>query len=252
VAVTAKDLLIATAKGRGAGPNPVALKHDAKGEPEYPYNPAMTNGSLARIPLEDLRAHLADWTALTCATNAAQGNTDRVPFAGDKNNIRHVIYIIKENRTYDQVFGDLPEANGDASLSTYGEDITPNQHKLARQFGILDNFYDSGDVSGDGHSWSLLAPSPIMSRRPGPSTIAAASTPTTPKASYSVVFLLPTIFPMPASPRVVIFGKILPRTAFPTVTTANSSSRNGVMLRLETPGLPSALPKCPVLPALAR
>src|SRR5262249_55811551 len=70
---------------------------------------------------------------------------------------KHVIYIIKENRTYDQVFGDLGAGDGDASLAMYGEEITPNQHKLARQFGVLDNFYDSGDVSGDGHVWSNSA-----------------------------------------------------------------------------------------------
>ncbi len=64
---------------------------------------------------------------------------------------------MKENRTYDQIFGDIKEANGDPSLVMYGEDITPNQHKLARQFGMLDNFYDSGEVSGDGHPWSLAA-----------------------------------------------------------------------------------------------
>ncbi len=68
-----------------------------------------------------------------------------------------MIYVIKENRTYDQLFGDIREANGDPSLVMYGEDITPNQHKLARQFGILDNFYDSGEVSGDGHVWSTSA-----------------------------------------------------------------------------------------------
>ena len=73
--------------------------------------------------------------------------------------IKHVIYIIKENRTYDQVFGDLkqngkPVGNGDASLAMYGESVTPNQHKLALQFGVLDNFFDSGEVSGDGHVWS--------------------------------------------------------------------------------------------------
>ena len=68
-----------------------------------------------------------------------------------------MIYVIKENRTYDQLFGDIGEANGDPLLVMYGEDITPNQHKLARQFGILDNFYDSGEVSGDGHVWSTAA-----------------------------------------------------------------------------------------------
>ena len=157
VAVAGKDLLIASAKGRGSGPNPTPLKQNANGEPEYPYNPAMTNGSLARIPLADIEKNLRAWTAQVSATNAAQGNVDRVPFTSGENKIRHVIYIIKENRTYDQVFGDLKEANGDPSITLYGEEITPNEHKLARQFGILDNFYDSGDVSGDGHVWSTSA-----------------------------------------------------------------------------------------------
>ena len=157
VAVAGKDLLIGSAKGRGSGPNPTPLKTNANGEPDYPYNPAMTNGSLARIPRIDIEKNLTAWTAQVVATNAAQGNTDRVPFASGENKIRHVIYIIKENRTYDQVFGDLKEANGDPSITLYGESITPNQHKLARQFGILDNFYDSGDVSGDGHVWSTSA-----------------------------------------------------------------------------------------------
>jgi hypothetical protein len=117
----------------------------------------MTEGSLARIPLAALNEELAGWTEQVSKTNSAQGNLDRVPFASGENKIRHAIYIIKENRTYDQVFGDLAGANGDPSITMYGEGITPNQHKLARQFGILDNFYDSGDVSGDGHVWSTAA-----------------------------------------------------------------------------------------------
>jgi DNA-binding beta-propeller fold protein YncE len=157
VAASAKDLLIGSAKGRGSGPNPAPLGHTKDGRPEYPYNPAMTQGSLARIPLSDLKNKLVGWTEQVAKTNAAQGNLDRVPFAGGENKIHHVIYIIKENRTYDQVFGDLVGSNGDSSLTMYGEAVTPNQHKLARQFGILDNFYDSGDVSGDGHVWSTSA-----------------------------------------------------------------------------------------------
>ena len=157
VAVAGNDLLIGSAKGRGSGPNPVMRKVGEDGEPEFPYNPAMTNGSLARIPLNALNDHLAAYTALVVKTNAAQGNTDRISFAAGENKIHHVIYIIKENRTYDQVFGDLKDGNGDPHLAMYGEDITPNQHQLARQFGILDNFYDSGDVSGDGHIWSTSA-----------------------------------------------------------------------------------------------
>lgn len=157
VAATGHDLLIASAKGRGSGPNPVLLKMRKDGLPEYAYNPAMTNGSLARIPLEGLKTYLGSWTSQVLDTNASQGNTDHIAFASGENKIHHVIYIIKENRTYDQVFGDMPEGNGDASLTLCGENITPNQHKLARQFGLLDNFYDSGDVSGDGHVWSTSA-----------------------------------------------------------------------------------------------
>ena len=157
VAATSKDLLIASAKGRGSGPNPKSIGKTRDGRPRYPYGPAMINGSLARIALADLPANLATFTKQVTEANAVRGNADQVHFAAGKNKIRHVIYIIKENRTYDQVFGDLGAGDGDASLALYGEDITPNQHKLARQFGVLDNFYDSGDVSGDGHVWSTSA-----------------------------------------------------------------------------------------------
>ena len=83
-----------------------------------------------------------------------------------------MIYIIKENRTYDQILGDLGVGNGMPGLTMYGEEITPNEHKLARQFGVLDNFYDSGEVSGDGHVWSNAAISSDIRRRPGNRAIA--------------------------------------------------------------------------------
>ena len=76
---------------------------------------------------------------------------------GDPSPIKHVFYIIKENRTYDQVLGDVKEGNGDTSLLLFGEKITPNQHKLARDFVLLDNFYVDGEVSADGHNWSMGA-----------------------------------------------------------------------------------------------
>ncbi|MEO8111625.1 MAG: bifunctional YncE family protein/alkaline phosphatase family protein [Ginsengibacter sp.] len=76
---------------------------------------------------------------------------------GDPSPIKHVFYIIKENRTYDQVLGDIKEGNGDTSLVLFGEKITPNQHKLVRDFVLLDNFYVNGEVSADGHNWSLGA-----------------------------------------------------------------------------------------------
>ena len=74
--------------------------------------------------------------------------------------IEHVIYIVKENRTYDQVLGDMKEGNGDASLVLFGENVTPNQHKMAREFVLLDNFYVNADVSADGHNWSTAAIAP--------------------------------------------------------------------------------------------
>jgi YVTN family beta-propeller protein len=85
---------------------------------------------------------------------------DRNPIpakVGDACPIEHVIYIIKENRTYDQVFGDMAEGNGDPSLCLFPAAITPNHHRLAREFVLLDNFYVDGEVSADGHEWSMGA-----------------------------------------------------------------------------------------------
>jgi YVTN family beta-propeller protein len=76
---------------------------------------------------------------------------------GDPSPIKHIFYIIKENRTYDQVLGDIPEGNGDPDLVLFGENITPNQHALAREFVLLDNFYVNGEVSADGHNWTMGA-----------------------------------------------------------------------------------------------
>ena len=76
---------------------------------------------------------------------------------GDKSPIKYVFYIVKENRTYDQVLGDVKEGNGDTSLVLFGEKVTPNQHKLVHDFVLLDNFYVDGEVSADGHNWSLGA-----------------------------------------------------------------------------------------------
>jgi YVTN family beta-propeller protein len=76
---------------------------------------------------------------------------------GEPSRIKHVVYIIKENRTYDQVFGALKVGNGDPALCIFGEEITPNQHKLVREFVLLDNTYCAGILSADGHQWSTTA-----------------------------------------------------------------------------------------------
>jgi YVTN family beta-propeller protein len=86
--------------------------------------------------------------------------------------IEHVIYIVKENRTYDQVLGDMKEGNGDPSLVIFGEQITPNLHKLAREFVLLDNFYVNSDVSADGHNWSTAAIAPDYVQKLWPNSYA--------------------------------------------------------------------------------
>jgi phospholipase C len=74
---------------------------------------------------------------------------------GERSPIKHVFYIVKENRTYDQVFGDMPPGNGDPTLVEFGRDVTPNHHALAEQFALLDNYYGPGDQSALGHRWVL-------------------------------------------------------------------------------------------------
>ena len=157
VAATDKDLLIASAKGHGSGPNPKPIGKNSDDSPDYPYVLGLLRGSLARLSITEIEDNLQAFTKQTVERNAIRGNADRVAFAAGENKIKHVIYIIKENRTYDQVFGDLGVGDSDPSLTMYGAEVTPNQHALAKQFGVLDNFYVSGDVSGDGHVWSTSA-----------------------------------------------------------------------------------------------
>jgi DNA-binding beta-propeller fold protein YncE len=158
LAIVGSDLLIATAKGEGSGPNNMqgTLKGERKRK-EHPYIPTLIGGSIQRISLAEIDKNLAAYTRQVEEDNLVHSDGGKFEFSGGKNPIQHVIYILKENRTYDQIFGDLPVGDGDPSLTMYGKDITPNEHKLALQFGVLDNFYDSGEVSGDGHLWSTAA-----------------------------------------------------------------------------------------------
>jgi hypothetical protein len=138
-------------KDRGAKPTPST------------YIGTLLYGSVAVLDVKGMEPDLAKWTDEVVESNRMKAAAERIQFAGGgESRIKHVIYIIKENRTYDQVFGDLkqdgkPVGNGDPSLTMYGQDVTPNQHELALRFGVLDNFYDSGEVSGDGHVWSTAA-----------------------------------------------------------------------------------------------
>ena len=162
LAVEGDHLFIASGKGEGTGPNsatvPPGITSDSYGlGQKHPYIATLLHGSLARVSISKAEARLAESTREVEESNRENVKPEEIRFAVGANPIRHVIYIIKENRSYDQVLGDMQEANGDPSLCLYGEEITPNQHALARQFGILDNFYVSGEVSGNGHVWSTAA-----------------------------------------------------------------------------------------------
>lgn len=157
LAVKGDSLLIVTGKGEGTGPNGITAQQ-AGGKPRFRYIATLIHGSVARVSIRNSEDHLAELTRLVERSNLMEARTDQNRlFAGRSNPIRHVIYVIKENRTYDQIFGDLKPGNGDPSLCMFGEDVTPNEHALAKQFGIIDNFYCSGEVSGDGHDWSTAA-----------------------------------------------------------------------------------------------
>jgi DNA-binding beta-propeller fold protein YncE len=158
LATAGNDLLLATSKGQGTGPNNGLnnLKNERRHR-EHPYIPTLLYGSIARLKIQDIEKQLPELTRTVEESNLLHSSAGQIQFAQKSNPIHHVIYIIKENRTYDQVLGDLKPGDGDPSLTMYGADITPNQHKLALQFGVLDNFYDSGEVSGNGHEWSTAA-----------------------------------------------------------------------------------------------
>jgi YVTN family beta-propeller protein len=102
------------------------------------------------------------WTA--GSVTLAKGNGAKpvpVPLRlGDPSTIKHVFLIVKENRTYDQMFGDVPRGNGDPTLAEFGENVTPNQHAMAQQFGLYDNTYDIGTNSAEGHNWLMQADDP--------------------------------------------------------------------------------------------
>jgi DNA-binding beta-propeller fold protein YncE len=166
LAFSGSKLYLATDKGKGTGPNnmpqpPTEAARNSRLLRPFTYIATLLYGSLATLDAAGIDKNLPQWTETVLDSNRMKAADEKIAFAGGKPNpIRHVIYILKENRTYDQLLGDLskdgkPVGNGDPSLAMYGEAITPNQHKLALQFGVLDNFYDSAEVSSGGHVWSI-------------------------------------------------------------------------------------------------
>lgn len=178
VKVVGKKIFVTNGKGLTSyanpfGPNPInkqqlVLSHI--GDPTRPakvqYIGSLFRGSLSIInePAEDqllifTQAVYKNTPYSKAKELLAEGESGNpIPMkVGDKSPIKHVFYIIKENRTYDQVLSDIPGGNGDTSLLLFGEKITPNQHKLARDYVLLDNFYVDAEVSADGHNWSMGA-----------------------------------------------------------------------------------------------
>ena len=146
----------------------------------------LQTSSIEVLSVVNLRQSLPEWThevientpyndSLLSEARPPKEPTILPREVGVETPIQHVIYIIKENRTYDQEFGDLKGANGDPRLTIFGEDVTPNQHALARQYVILDNLYCDGEVSVDGHSWSDSAYATDFNERYWPPTYAGRS-----------------------------------------------------------------------------
>ena len=179
VKVIGKKIFVSNGKGFTSypnvkGPNPANSKEEVsyqhgdykKQQSKIQYIGGLMKGQMSIID-EPSAAKLAAYSKTVYENtpytkekelNAKGEAGNPIPMkVGDPSPIKYVFYIVKENRTYDQVLGDMPEGNGDTSLVLFGENITPNQHKLAREFVLLDNFYVDGEVSADGHNWSLAA-----------------------------------------------------------------------------------------------
>ena len=157
LATDGKYLYIANIKGNGSR---TPAKDSTAGFNVYQYQ-----GTVQRVPLPDAKTLVAYTKQVIAdsrvpevlrAREKAQSGAKPIPVpknAGEPSVFEHVVYVIKENRTYDQMLGDLKQGNGDPKLCLYGREITPNQHALAEEFVLLDNFYCNGVLSADGHSW---------------------------------------------------------------------------------------------------
>jgi YVTN family beta-propeller protein len=165
--VSAAGGMLYVVNGRSnIGPNPKGCMHNrynamkafaCRGSGHYILQ--LSHAGFLTLPVP--RAHdlhqLTDTVAANNGFRTRMFPADAKLMAALRKRIKHVIYIVKENRSYDQVLGDLGRGNSDPSLTLFGEKVTPNEHKLARGFVTLDNFYDSGEVSGEGWPWSTDA-----------------------------------------------------------------------------------------------
>ena len=161
-----RRIFVLSGKGLSPAANPRGPGPGIRGA-DGQYIGTLLQGTLSEIAMPDDKA-LQTLTAKVYAVTPYDDRTRLAPGGapidspvpgrvGDPSPIKHVFYVIRENRTYDQVFGDIAEGNGDPTLTLFGEDVTPNAHALARQFVLLDNFYVDAEVSYDGHAFSMGA-----------------------------------------------------------------------------------------------
>ena len=155
VAFSGDSLLVVSGKGNGPTANPRAgtPEQDLDDDSQYTLGQLLGVLNTVRLDLSD-RAAL---DSLTARVERANHWADSVRTPAAYPPFEHVIYVIKENRTYDQVLGDLPQGDGDTSLVFFGRDAAPNHHALAERFGIFDRFFVNAEVSADGHNWSTAA-----------------------------------------------------------------------------------------------
>jgi YVTN family beta-propeller protein len=144
-------LLVADAKGRGTAPNGTNGPGPGRRTVDTAYTLGQLHGTLSVVPLRDV--DLAATSRRVARANGWEQDIGRGAYPP----FEHVIYIIKENRTYDQVLGDLRQADGDTSLVFFGRAVSPNHHALAERFGIFDRFFVNAEVSADGHPWTTGA-----------------------------------------------------------------------------------------------
>ncbi len=173
VAVTpdGRRLLVGVGKGNQTKPNPIPKDREGRSNSRrsrlpFPYIGTTLSGALSIVPMPD-EEQLEQYTSVVyrncpysdkLLSDAPYPEKTAIPTkVGDPSPIQHVIYIIKENRTFDQVLGDIGRGNCDPSLVMFGQEVTPNHHKLANEFVLLDNLYCNGHVSRDGHPWSTMA-----------------------------------------------------------------------------------------------
>jgi len=155
VAAAGDSLFVLNGKGKGTAPNPAGPQPN-RPQSRNPrgYTLGQTSGTLTMVAAANANAaELSGYSQRVATANGWNGSS----VARHYPPIQHVIYVIKENRTYDQVLGDLPSGDGDTSLVFFPRKISPNHHALAERFGLFDRFFVNAEVSPDGHNWSTAA-----------------------------------------------------------------------------------------------